>query len=168
MKYKMMIAIASGLVLLLLGWQGSKLWMGEDSVSADEVRQKVEEQYKGKITSIEPGDDSYMVTMTLETGEYRLEVSEEDGRIVRMERVEGTGPQDEPSEESEPPADPITEEQAREVALERVSGNVDDIDYESSDDGAYFLVEIEREDGNEATVQVNAITGEVMSVSWDD
>ncbi|MGI8315884.1 PepSY domain-containing protein [Halobacillus mangrovi] len=168
MKYKVIIAIATGLVLLFLGWQGVRLWTGEDSVSADEVRQKVEKQYNGKITSIEPGDDSYIVAMTLETGEYRLEVSEENGSIISFEHVERGTPEDAPSRESEQPAEPMTEEQAREVALERVSGNVDDIDYESSDDGAYFLVEVEREDGSEATVQVNAITGEVMSVSWDD
>ncbi|WP_052158765.1 PepSY domain-containing protein, partial [Halobacillus sp. BBL2006] len=160
----------AGLLLLLLGLQAARVLNGEESVSADEVREKVEQQYKGKITSIEPLDDSYVVTLLLETGEYRLEVSDEDGRIIQMDRVKKTPEQGTSENEAEPetPAQPMTEEQAKELALERVSGTIDDVDYESSEDSSYFLVEIERENGDEATVQVNAITGEVMSVSWDD
>ncbi|GIN91014.1 PepSY domain-containing protein [Siminovitchia terrae] len=32
----------------------------------------------------------------------------------------------------------------------------------------YYLVEVERDKEKEATVQINAITGEVLSITWDD
>ncbi|SFM14269.1 PepSY domain-containing protein [Salibacterium qingdaonense] len=182
MKYNITIAVMI-VFLLAAGWQGVRLWLGDESVSAEDVRQKVEEQYTGSITSMEQKSDRYLVFLTMETGEYELEVSGEDGTIIRMERTQAfqsgeeapakTEKNEEPpapsaSPEPSDPQDPMTKEQAEVIALERVPGSVDDVDRESSDNGSFFLVEIEREDDREATVQVNSITGEIMSVSWDD
>ena len=32
----------------------------------------------------------------------------------------------------------------------------------------YYLVEIEANDGREATVEINAITGKINTLTWDD
>lgn len=63
----------------------------------------------------------------------------------------------------------ITEQEAIEIALKQLSGEVDDVELEQSGGHTYYLVEIEREgEEAEATIKINAISGEVMSVFWDD
>ncbi|WP_052455691.1 PepSY domain-containing protein [Bhargavaea cecembensis] len=61
----------------------------------------------------------------------------------------------------------LTENEAAVIALREVRGELDDVDYEESDDGGYYIVEIEAGD-MDAEVQIHAITGRVMSVLWDD
>ncbi|MDG5471228.1 PepSY domain-containing protein [Jeotgalibacillus sp. ET6] len=175
---KFSITIAAVVVLTILIWQGATLLQNEQTVSAEEVQRKVEQQYKGEITAIERSEDRYLVSITLETGSYELVVAEDGGRILGMERVSESRPEDDPPTSEEDPASdpaepkdadqPITRDQAVDIAKDQVEGTVDDVDYESDEEGSYFLVEIERSDELEATVQVNAITGEIMSVSWED
>ncbi|SFP30873.1 PepSY domain-containing protein [Salibacterium halotolerans] len=188
MKYTISIALVT-VFLVLAGWQGFRLWGGEERVSAEDVRQKVEEQYSGSITGIRREGNQYLVSLSKETGKYELEVSREDGNVLRMEQTQAAPSEDntagtssqsqspetqeaqetpEKPETSKKTPEPMTKEQAETIALERVSGTVDDIERESSESGSFFLVEIEREDEREATVQVNSITGEIMSVTWDD
>lgn len=65
----------------------------------------------------------------------------------------------------------LSEQQAVKIALGQLNGKVDDVDFIDTKDGGYFLVEItiDVEDGpNEATYQIHAISGKVMTVTWDD
>lgn len=65
----------------------------------------------------------------------------------------------------------ISEHQAVQIALGQLNGEVDDIDFVKTSEGGYYLVEIEIEvdDGpDEATYQIHAISGKIMSVTWDD
>ncbi|SCY84444.1 Peptidase propeptide and YPEB domain-containing protein [Paenibacillus polysaccharolyticus] len=62
----------------------------------------------------------------------------------------------------------LSEKQAEQKALARVPGEVDDVELRGTNSGnPYYLVEIDLEDGREATVQVNAISGAIRSVTWD-
>ena len=61
----------------------------------------------------------------------------------------------------------ITEKEAVSIALGVVNGEVDDIDLEERNGVTYYFIEIETDD-DEATVQINAITGDVKSTIWDD
>lgn len=62
----------------------------------------------------------------------------------------------------------LSEKQAQQKALVRVPGEVDDVELRGTKSGnPYYLVEIDLEDGREATVQVNAISGAIRSVTWD-
>ncbi|MDZ5783592.1 PepSY domain-containing protein [Marinococcus luteus] len=63
----------------------------------------------------------------------------------------------------------LSEQEAAAVAQEEVNGEVDDVDFEKSDAGEpFYYVELEQNDDDEATVQVHGITGEILSVTWDD
>lgn len=65
----------------------------------------------------------------------------------------------------------LTEQQAIQIALRQLNGEVDDVDFVKTSEGGYYLVEIEIDvdDGpDEATYQIHAISGKVMSVTWDD
>ncbi|WP_440114310.1 PepSY domain-containing protein [Paenibacillus sp. QZ-Y1] len=62
----------------------------------------------------------------------------------------------------------LSEKQAKHKALAEVPGEVDDIELRGTNSGnPYYLVEIDLEDGREAIVQVNAISGAIRSVTWD-
>ncbi|WP_079478607.1 PepSY domain-containing protein [Halobacillus salinus] len=163
------IVIGAGAIVLavLVLWQGWSLWVGPSAVTADQVKEQVQSQYNGEVLGMEETDDYYLVSLQLDTGDYAIEVSKESGEIVRMTR-QSTQEENSDSSTEEPSGQPITEQEAAEIALGEVEGELDDVDYESSGEAPAFLVEIERGDGREATVQVHAITGEVLSISWDD
>lgn len=62
----------------------------------------------------------------------------------------------------------ITEAEAIQIALDTVYGEVDDVDLETVNGQLFYFIEIERDDDVEADIQINAITGEVISIEWDD
>ncbi|GIO39456.1 hypothetical protein J41TS12_43170 [Paenibacillus antibioticophila] len=62
----------------------------------------------------------------------------------------------------------LSEKEATGLALKTVSGLVKDIDIEEDGGTRYYLIEIETADGREAEVQLNAASGKVISVTWDD
>ncbi len=64
----------------------------------------------------------------------------------------------------------LTEKQAEQIALRQVKGEVDDVKFKHSGKTGqqYYLVEIDTSDDREATVQINGVSGAVMSVTWDD
>ena len=70
-------------------------------------------------------------------------------------------------EEEEPPKN-ITSEEAIQITLDTVYGEVDDVDLEDEDGQLYYFIEIETEDDLEAEIQIHAISGEVISIEWDD
>lgn len=75
-----------------------------------------------------------------------------------------------PSSSKSPTAVSVTGAQAEQIARSQVKGEVDDVKYEhnSKNGQQYYLVEIDTPDDREAVVQINSITGAVMSVTWDD
>ncbi|MFD0958234.1 PepSY domain-containing protein [Paenibacillus chungangensis] len=75
-----------------------------------------------------------------------------------------------PAETTPPATQPpvlLTEQQAAAIALKHVkgSGQVEDVQRGNDDD---YLVDIEMTDGREAVVQVNMISGKILSITWDD
>lgn len=88
-------------------------------------------------------------------------------------------PQQKPQSQSKPAASKpapqktvlLTEQQAVQIALRQLKGEIDDVDFVETSEGGYYLVEIEIdvEDGpDQATYQIHAISGKIMSVTWDD
>ncbi|MDZ5712963.1 PepSY domain-containing protein [Jeotgalibacillus haloalkalitolerans] len=110
-------------------------------------------------------------TLLADEGNKRYEVVlEEENRILTIEVDAASGESRVTAEETkntEEPARILSEQEAIDIALGTVSGEVDDVDLEQQDGVPYFLIEIETEEGD-ATVQINAISGEIMSTIWDD
>ncbi|RCX23839.1 peptidase YpeB-like protein [Fontibacillus phaseoli] len=79
-------------------------------------------------------------------------------RIVSSSQ-QGKGPQDKL----------LTESEASKLALAEIPGEVDDVELRGVDSGTpYYLVEIDLVDGREATVEINAISGVIRTVTWDE
>lgn len=61
----------------------------------------------------------------------------------------------------------ISQSRAIQIARAQLKGEVDDVKYEKTADGGYYLIEIEGKD-NEAVFQINAVSGKIMSITQDD
>ncbi|WP_342508127.1 PepSY domain-containing protein [Sporosarcina sp. FSL K6-2383] len=66
----------------------------------------------------------------------------------------------------------ISENQAIKIALGQLKGEVEDVEFVQTSDGGYYLVEIDSDQDDdhedEATIQIHAISGKILSVTWDD
>jgi uncharacterized membrane protein YkoI len=62
----------------------------------------------------------------------------------------------------------ISKDQAIIKAKTQLTGEVQYITYEETSDGGYYLIEIESEADREAVIQVHGVSGEILSVTWDD
>lgn len=65
------------------------------------------------------------------------------------------------------PVTVITEQQAIKIALQEVSGELDSIEFHQTTDGGLYEIEVEQED-DEVLVLVHAITGEILSIKYED
>lgn len=61
----------------------------------------------------------------------------------------------------------LTDEEAIRIAKRELKGEVDALSYRSTSDGGYYLIEIDS-DTREAVFQIHALSGEILSVTWDD
>jgi uncharacterized membrane protein YkoI len=94
---------------------------------------------------------------------------EEPSEQEKTPEKQGTPPTDDNSSAKPETPKQLTEKEAIAIALEQLNGEVDDVELEQSGGSIYYLIEIEREgEEAEATIQINAISGEVMSVIWDN
>lgn len=69
----------------------------------------------------------------------------------------------------------LTGQQAANIALTQLNANVpvkvDDVEYVETQQGGYYLIELDLDteaDLDEVVYQIHAISGKVLSVSWDD
>lgn len=162
----------------------------EERLDPSEVQQQLERMYAGEVTALEVAGDEYKATITRAEGIYEVRTDRVHGNVLSLIKIgdgqgnvetpdpsQGEEPSTTPEPNVEEPAVPstrLTEQQISEIALSEVQGTIEDIDFEESQDGGYYLVEVERpassgeDDGPEATIQIQAITGEVLSIVWDD
>lgn len=63
----------------------------------------------------------------------------------------------------------LTSDKASKLAAAHIKGEVEDVSLKTAKDGKkYYLIEIDVNDGRDAVVQVNAISGAIMSVVWEE
>jgi uncharacterized membrane protein YkoI len=154
-------------------------------MSAVEAEEKVKQLYAGEVLSTLEKDDEFLITVSLTGGEYELVLHRDSGDILSMTKTKSSPNNNsdtstdqgnhaaeeepvEPTPSKEEPPSQITEQEAIGIALEKMAGTVEEVEIEESNGISYYLVEIEANDQQEATIQVHSITGEIMSVTWDD
>jgi uncharacterized membrane protein YkoI len=127
----------------------------------DEVKKIILAVVKGTITSFEKIISSeqsiYKAVVKEENKQTTLTVDAVTGKILSSTTSTITDS-----------TKRVTEAEAREIAKQQVNGSVDHISLETKGEQTYYLVEVKTEDNREAIVQIHAITGNVMSITWDD
>ncbi|MFJ7698161.1 PepSY domain-containing protein [Lysinibacillus fusiformis] len=127
-------------------------------LTENQIRKMVKEKY-GEVESV-------MLTATIYTARVEKDHKQKD---ITVDGYSGEVLSEKDVEPLNQPETPhiITELQATDIALHQLTGKVDSVDFEDTADGGYYLVEIETEH-EEATFQIHAVSGKVLSVSWDD
>jgi len=137
---------------------------GKDKrLSTEEIERNIEKEQNGKIEDlklrinnqvayydavVENSENKVFITLNGVTGE--IVNKKEEKKVPVKEEIKN-----------------LTKEEAIKIALKTVQGEVDDVDLEELNGQLYYFVEIETDD-READIQINAITGEVKSIEWDD
>lgn len=151
-------------------------------------------QHSEPELSVENGEPVYQMEVTKDQGVYSLKLNGDTGQVIDLTSVEKTANNKEDTEEQEDaaeenpeaddsePAEEKTEsksnnqtiendamlshEEAKEIALKEFPGRVTDLELDS-DDGVY-IYEIEIVNGEEeASIEINAYTGNVVMIEID-
>lgn len=153
-KYAAILDVTTQQVTDLIMKEGqSKLLLTER-----QIRQMVKKEY-GDVESVMLTDSVYTVRVENEKIQKDLTLDGYTGDVLAERKVETQG------QSIEEPI--ITEQQAIQIALKQLKGEVDSVDFEETSEGGYYLVEIETQE-DEATFQIHAVSGKVLSVTWDD
>lgn len=119
--------------------------------------------------------NAYNIELLSDTEKKMIIVSAVDGQIMDVQKEArdiAAAPETPPEQPEEPAAEPeriISQNAAIAIAKETLNGEVDDVEFVQTDDGGYYLVEIEDDaTDREAKIQIHAIRGETMTVEWDD
>ncbi|SEI96372.1 Peptidase propeptide and YPEB domain-containing protein [Bhargavaea ginsengi] len=153
-----------------------------DPIPEDDMKAKIAEQYGAEPSAIALKDNVYSATVEEETRTTEAEYDAVTGEQIK-ESVTEKEPAAPPAKEETPPAQEetppaqeapkpsvrLTPGEAANIALKEVAGDLDDdIDFEETQDGGYYIVQVETVDDREADIQIHAITGKILTVSWDD
>lgn len=132
-----------------------------ETLSEEQIKELALKQVNGKIDSLQlvkEGDQQvYQVIVSNQTAKNKLFLDAYTGDVLNKE-----------SSAIEVAPKRLTEAEAKNAALKEVPGTVDDIEAKNVNGMTYYLVEIETNDDREATVEINAITGQINSLTWDD
>ena len=132
----------------------------------EEIRAQLENKNNGKLQSIHyqnnNGQSTYIVELIENNISKTLTIDAFSGEVL-LEQVKN------PSSVETTEETIISEEKAKELALNQMKGTVSHIVFEKTEDGGYFLVEIKGQD-IKSTFQIHGISGNIISVtkSYED
>lgn len=177
-KRKWLYLLAAGTLIVLSVFIIRSFWLkDEETMTQKELQKIVLDKYQGNLIQETLTNGTYAVELERDTGKYQIELDATSGEVVSLKRTEQTAAIKEEPTDPQPKDETIaeqaqirklTQEEAIEIALIQVPGQLDDIELESVDGVSYYFAEIENANGSEAEIQINAITGEVKSVVWED
>ena len=113
----------------------------ENQLTLTEAETKVKQSYKGEITSSEFIDEeSPYIKVTIENDQetIQIHVDAESGRLSEQKRVS----KEQPTEEEKMQQTLITKKEAGQIALDKISGKLEDIELKEVDGTAYYHVKI--------------------------
>ncbi|MCY9368890.1 PepSY domain-containing protein [Bacillus spizizenii] len=98
-------------------------------------------------------------TIQKEDGEtYEVKIDMNAKAVVSADRISGEDQQ----------KTPITKNEAKSIAERETGGTADDADLEKSEGTLIFDVDVDLPDDKEATVKINAYTGKVANIVYED
>ncbi|MFC9710814.1 PepSY domain-containing protein [Paenibacillus sp. NPDC056933] len=140
--------------------------------SREQIKTELLKQTDAELVSLElveqQGSPVYVAVLKMKgNGQEQWTIDPYNGEKLSSKTLEASSPDETTGEGTKTPF--LSEKEAERKALAKVPGEVDDIELRGTNSGnPYYLVEIDLEDGREAIVQVNAISGAIRSVTWDE
>lgn len=125
----------------------------------------------GKITKIEQKNEKGRPVYTVHgkgaEGQIELTIDGNTGDVLFYSTEQNDREGQSRHNEKATPKNKISPEKAKQIALSKVKGVIDDIELEESDGSYVYEIDIETK-GKEATVIVQAYTGEILSVTFEE
>lgn len=129
--------------------------------SKESIQAMVSKEYNGTIERISLSSDA-------EKPYYLVDIAKDETLItLRVDAITGTI-LDSKEKQSTTEQALIKKQQALTIAKTQLNGEVQYTTYEETADGGYYLIEIESVDDREAVIQIHGVSGEILSVTWDD
>ncbi|OCS91642.1 PepSY domain-containing protein [Caryophanon latum] len=171
-KLIVLTVTAIGLIVLTL-----VLLQTNERITLQQAEQKIAQAYNAEVLESYTKGESFAITFSSATGQYDATVNAH-GQIVALTQTiatdalkEETAPQEEPKPEVKPTPPPaptqMTSDEALRIATARFAGSVEQIEFVPSSNGGYYDIELEAGD-QEVTMQIHALTGDILSVVYDD
>ena len=165
-------------IILCAGYAYNQI-ITKTSFGETDIKNRVSSLYNGEVQAITKKNKQYEVTFEKEDNVYQVMVNEAEGTFSELtvikegaEQAEQTEITEETTPAGEKPAEPeeikpLTEAQVRDIARSKFNGSVDEVEYVTTDEGGYYNVDMENEE-DEATLQIHALTGEIITITYDD
>ncbi|PAE99088.1 hypothetical protein CHH59_13330 [Shouchella clausii] len=115
------------------------------------------------------GEDRYEVEIHKDGQEYEFDIAADSGEVKqrKSERIDDED-NDDDDEGSKLPADALSTDEAIKRALEEVDGIVSEVELDKEDGQYVYEIEVETGKNNETTIDIAAVSGEVLKVDMDD
>lgn len=166
-------------------------------LSREAAEQALLEEYPGSIATLSQQSGNYIAELQTAQGLYEVKLNGATGEIISIVLLQavptpaptaavqptpvasgapvasatppaGAASATPPAPSPSPPQRVVSEAEAVKLALQEVPGEADDVDTGINEAGAFYLVEIKTPDDREAVVQVDAISGNIRSVTWEE
>lgn len=178
---KVILIIFIIVTLVLIAWKYFRNVTDNPNITESEVNERVEKVYSAVVKDIEESEKVYSITFEKEDGIYNVFLNKKNGQFTGLTKIEDKNNitkdfnKPNPNESNKKDEIPnkndgkvlLSEQEAISIALKELPGTVDDVDFEKTIDGGYYLIEIERGE-EEAEIQIHAVTGKILSVKFDD
>ncbi|GEL78542.1 PepSY domain-containing protein [Tenuibacillus multivorans] len=127
-------------------------------LSEQEVKEKVKNEINGQITFsklVDTGEPYYQIEVESDTELFEVEIDAITGEIsiVDIKELEKETP--------------INLEEAKEIALQKWDGDIDDIDRKEINGTIYYMIEMDVALEQDVTIQINALNGKSY-ILWDE
>ncbi|QCU18614.1 peptidase [Bacillus altitudinis] len=126
-------------------------------LQAEEVAVK---KVKGTVIQKKEKSDRFIFTIQSKKELYQVDVEKDTFKVIEAEKKKPTS--------KEKKLTKITVEEAIQIAVKEVGGTVDDADLETFSGMLVFEVELDLPDGREAEVLVNAYTGDIEGITYEN
>ncbi|MCY7693698.1 PepSY domain-containing protein [Bacillus altitudinis] len=126
-------------------------------LQAEEVAVK---KVKGTVIQKKEKSDRFIFTIQSKKELYQVDVEKDTFKVIEAEKKQPTS--------KEKKLTKITVEEAIQIAVKEVGGTVDDADLETFSGMLVFEVELDLPDGREAEVLVNAYSGDIEGITYEN
>jgi len=115
---------------------------------------------KGTVIQKKEKSDRFIFTIQSKKELYQVDVEKDTFKVIKAEKKKPTSKAKKLTK--------ITVEEAIQIAVKEVGGTVDDADLETFSGMLVFEVELDLPDGREAEVLVNAYTGDIEGITYEN
>ncbi|MEK5185540.1 PepSY domain-containing protein [Solibacillus sp. FSL W7-1324] len=145
-------------------------------LNTNELEMKIKDIYNAEVQTLIKQKNYYVASFDKDGSIFEVNVNAVTGQFSDLKLIykneskqdEQTNPdtsnENQAAENATKPL--LSKEQAVDIALKEVPGEVDSVEFVKTAQGGIYFVEIEQED--DVTVQVHAITGEIIVIKYDD